>query len=241
MVSARFKRFYKTVAVEPAAGALNHAGFNVTLDGREIKTPAKAKMTLPRSALADALAEEWQAQGEEVEIHAMPLTGLVWTAIDLVRPHREQIVDQMAAYAAHDLVCYRAEAPAELLAVQQDLWRPLLDWAARTYDAQLTVTSGIVSVQQPPESLAGLRGAAAAKDDFVLSALRTAAAAAGSLVIGLALVDGRIDAEAAFAAAELDETYQIERWGEDPEAVRRRAAVKADLEAAARLIALLRI
>ncbi len=240
MAAAKFKRFYRAVAVERAAGAGDEAGFGVSLDGRRIKTPAKAGMDLPNLALAEAVAAEWADQGEEVDPRTMPLTGLVWSAIDLVRPDRARVIEELAAYGAHDLVCYRAEGPSDLAARQQVLWQPLLDWLALGFDAPLAVTVGVTSVVQPPAALAALRQAVAAKDDLALSALSAAVSAAGSLVIGLALCAGRIDAEAAFAAAQIDETYQIERWGADPELARRREAIKADLDAAARFLALLR-
>ncbi len=244
MVAAKFKRFYERAAAEPwppsEGGRRGGGGFRVVLDGRPVKTPAKADMVLPSLALAEALAAEWQAQGAEVEVRSLALTGLVWTAIDRVGPGRARVVEEVAAYAAHDLLCYRAEAPAELAARQQAVWQPLLDWAALSFDARLAVTVGVVPIAQPPEALAALRQTVAAKSDLELTALGAAASAAGSLVIGLALGAGRIDAAAAFEAAQLDESYQIERWGEDPEATRRRAAIKADLEAADRLLTLLR-
>ncbi len=240
MVSARFKRFYEQAAAEACPPSQAEEGYRVVLDGRPVKTPAKADMIVPSLGLAEALAAEWQAQGAEVDTRSLALTGLVWTAIDLVRPNRDGIIEEVAAYAAHDLVCYRAEAPEDLAARQHDLWQPLLDWIALTFHAPLAITSGIVSIAQPPEALAALRGAVAARDDFELTALNAASSAAGSLVIGLTLGAGQIDAEAAFAAAQLDETYQIERWGEDPEAARRGAVVKADLEAVARFLAALR-
>ncbi|MCH9051997.1 MAG: ATPase [Proteobacteria bacterium] len=244
MTAAKFKRFYERAAAEPCppseGGTGGGDGFRVVLDGRPIKTPAKADLVLPSLALAEAVAAEWQAQGAEVEVRSLALTGLVWTAIDRVGSDRARVVEEVAAYAAHDLVCYRAEAPAELVARQQTVWQPLLDWAALSFEARLAVTAGVVPIAQSPEALAALRQAVAAKSDLELTALGAAVTAAGSLVIGLALGAGRIDAAAAFEAAQLDESYQIERWGEDPEAARRRAAIHADLEAAARLMALLR-
>ncbi len=244
MVAAKFKRFYERAAAEPwppsEGGRRGGGGFRVVLDGRPVKTPAKADMVLPSLTLAEALAAEWQAQGAEVEVRSLALTGLVWTAIDRVGPGRARVVEEVAAYAAHDLLCYRAEAPAELAARQQAVWQPLLDWAALAFEARLAVTAGVVPIAQPPTALAALRRAVAAKDDLELTALGAAVSAAGSLVIALALGARRIDAAAAFEAAQLDESYQIERWGEDPEAARRRAAIHADLEAAARLMALLR-
>ncbi len=243
MSAAKFERFYERASAEacpPDRDGGTAAGFRVLLDGRPVKTPATVEMVLPNRALAEAIAAEWQAQGEEVEALTLVLTGLAWTAIDLVRPDRERAIAELAAYAAHDLVCYRAETPADLAVRQQERWQPLLDWLARDLDAPLAVTAGVVSIVQPPAALAALREAVAARDDFELTALNAAATAAGSLTIALALAAGRIDAEAAFDAAQLDESYQIERWGEDPETARRRAAVKADLAAAARFLALLR-
>lgn len=235
MTAAKFKRFYTRASWEAVP-----PGFRVLLDGKAIKTPAKAEMRLPTGALAEAIAAEWQDQGEEVEARSLVLTGLAWTALDRVGPGRAGVVEELAGYGAHDLVCYHAETPADLVARQREHWQPLLDWAARTLDAPLAVTAGVVSIEQPPEALAALRQAVAARDDFELTAVSAAAGAAGSLVIGLALVAGRIDAAAAFEAAQLDESYQIERWGEDPEAVRRRAAIKTEIETAARFLALLR-
>ncbi len=243
MIAAKFKRFYERAAAEPCPPSRGDRrggdGFRVVLDGRPIVTPAKADMVLPSLTLAEAVAAEWQAQGAEVEVRSLALTGLVWTAIDRVGSGRARVVEEVAAYAAHDLVCYRAEAPAELAARQQAVWQPLLDWAALSFDAPLAVTAGVVPIAQPPEALAALRQAVAGKSDLELTALSAAVTASGSLVIGLTLGAGRIDATAAFEAAQLDESYQIERWGEDPEAARRRAAIKADLDAAARLFALL--
>ena len=241
--AAKFKRFYARASWEAATPGKDGpagAGFRVLLDGKAVKTPAKAEMALPNQGLAEAIAAEWQAQGAEVEVRSLVLTGLVWTAIDLVRPNRERTVAELAAYAAHDLVCYRAEAPADLAARQQAQWQPLLDWLALAFDAPLAVATGVVSIAQTPESLAALSKAVAARDDFALTALSAAATAAGSLTIALALAEERIDAAAAFAAAQLDEGYQTERWGADPETARRGAAIKEDLDAAARFLALLR-
>ena len=243
MTAAKFKRFYARVsweAVAPGEDGPAGAGFRVLLDGKPVKTPAKAEMALPSQMLAEAIAAEWRAQGEEVEIRSLALTGLAWTALDLVRPNRERAVAELAAYAAHDLVCYRAEAPADLVTRQQAQWQPLLDWVALTFDAPLAVATGVVSIEQTPKALAALRKAVAARGDFALTALNAVATAAGSLTIALALAEGQIDAAAAFEAAQLDESYQIERWGEDPETTRRRAAIGEDLETAARFLALLR-
>jgi len=239
MSSAPVRRFYQAVTID-AVESDRRLAYRILLDGRAVRTPARAEGLLPTRALAEAVAEEWAAQRDKVDPHSMPLTGLAWTALDRVRPGRAEIVVAVAAYATHDLLCYRAESPADLTTRQQEAWQPLLDWLALTFDAPLAVTAGIVSIEQPPAALAALTRAVAARDDFVLAALSSATTATGSLAIALALVEGRVDAEAAFAAAQLDESYQMERWGEDPEALRRHAAIRAELAAVDRFVGLLR-
>lgn len=229
------KRFYKSVAADRSDG-----GYRVLLDGRPVKTPSRADMILPTRALAEAVAGEWAAQTGQVDPAAMPLTVLLWTAIDLVRPRRADTIDELAGYAAHDLLCYRAEGPADLAARQQATWQPLLDWATVALDAPLATTAGIVSVAQPEASLAALRRAVAALDDLDLAALAAAAKSTGSLVIGLALHARHIDPQAAFDAAQLEESYQTEVWGEEAEATRCRTAIRQDIEAIGRLMSLLR-
>ena len=226
------KRFFKTAAVGDAAG-----GYTVLLDAKPMRTPAKAPFVVRSKQLAEAIAAEWQTQGETIKPSALPLTRLVGTAIDLVAPRRESIVAEIAKYATTDLVCYRAEAPSELAARQQRAWQPHLDWAGARY-APLTVTAGIAPVTQAPEALAAYRDAVAAYDDMTLTALHLATTTLGSLVLALALIEGRIAADEAFAAAELDQSFQIERWGEDAEAMARRAAVRDDIGVAARFAAL---
>lgn len=228
------QRFYTSVSVEHGK-----AGFAVHLDGKPVRTPAKVELALPTRPLADAVAEEWAAQGEQVRASDMHLTQLAATAIDRTPPARDKVVDTIAGYAETDLLCYRAEGPSELTRRQHAAWQPLLDWAAMTYDAPLAVTSGIVPKPQPADALAALRAAVAAYDDLHLTALHQATALTGSVVLGLALLAGRLDAAAAFEAAELDASYQIEHWGEDAEAASRRGAVRRELEAVERFVRLL--
>ncbi|MCG8596398.1 MAG: ATPase [Kiloniellales bacterium] len=228
------KRFYKE-----ARAAAAEDGFEVRLDGRVLRSPAGGRLALPTEALAAAIAAEWQAQGERINAETMPIMSLASTATDRVAAQRGQIVEEILRFAETDLLCHRAETPAELVRRQAETWQPLLDWAAQELGAPLTATRGILAVAQPPASLDALRRAVEALDDLALAALSVAVAAAGSLVIGLALLRGRLDPEAAFDAAELDASYQIELWGEDPEATRRRAACRADLFAAARFAGLL--
>jgi chaperone required for assembly of F1-ATPase len=205
-----------------------------------VRTPGRAVLVVPTRALAEAIAAEWAAQEDELRPRTMALTSLACTAIDLVGPRRAEVVAELADYGATDLVCYRAAGPARLVERQVALWQPLLDWVARALEAPLQATEGALAVAQPERSLAALGRAVESHDDMALSALATAVKASGSLVIALALAAGRIDPEAAFEAAELDASHQIEAWGEDPEATRRRDAVRSDLEAAARFLALLR-
>lgn len=226
------KRFFKTASVGEMAG-----GYTVMLDGKPMRTPAKAPLAVRSKNLAEAIAAEWQAQGETIKPAALPLTRLAGTAIDLVAPRRETIVAEIAKYAATDLICYRAEAPPELAARQHRAWQPHLDWAGTRY-APLTVTAGITPVTQAPESLAIYYRAVTAYDDMSLTALHLATTTLGSLVLALALIEGRIAADEAFAAAELDQSFQIERWGEDAEAMARRVAVRDDIGVAARFVAL---
>ncbi|HUE18736.1 MAG TPA: ATP12 family protein [Stellaceae bacterium] len=226
------KRFYKKTSVAAAEG-----GFAVLLDGKPIRTPTKARFAVPGCALAEAIAAEWQAQGEEFNPAELHLTRLAGTAIDLVAPRRAQIVAEIANYAGTDLLCYRAGEPPELAARQLGTWQPLLDWAASRY-AKLAVTQGVSPVAQDPKILRAYEAAVADYDSMQLAALYLATSALGSLVLALALIEGRIDADAAFAAAQLDEDFQIERWGLEDEAAKRRAALQDDIRLAARFAAL---
>ena len=228
------KRFYNDAGVTQTPG-----GFGVALDGKSVSTPAKRPLTVPTHALAEAIAEEWKDQGETIDPRRLPLTRLASIALDLVAPRREAVIAEVTKYAGTDLVCYRAEQPPELAERQRAAWQPLIDWATLRFDAPLMVTASILPVAQPAASLKALETAVAAYDTHRLAALHLATAACGSLVAALALIEGRIDAEAAFATAELDESYEIERWGEDAEQARRRAGLKEDIALAARFVALL--
>ncbi len=228
------KRFYKAVSVGKA-----DAGHRVLLDGRAVSTPAKRKLDVPGEALAEAIAEEWRGQESEIRPQAMPLTQLACTALDHVAPQRGQIVEETAAFGANDLLCYRVERPAALRDRQDREWQPLLDWAAEAYGARLRVTSGLMAVDQPCESVAALSTAVAALEDFPLTALANAVRLTGSLVLGLALLRGRLDPHRAFQAAELDETFQMELWGEDSLALARRDARLSDLSATGLFLRLL--
>lgn len=229
------KRVYKKVAVEAVDG-----GYRVTLDGKPLHTPARAPLVLPRRALIEAIAAEWDAQIEKIQPQTMPVMQLVSTAIDRVMPQRERIAADIAEYAATDLVCYRAELPAELVARQHSIWQPLVDWARREFDAPLAVTAGVMPRPQPAEALQALRHAIDSLDDLELTALQALTSVCGSLVIAMALRGGFIDADQAWSASQLDETFQIEKWGEDAEADKRRQALLTDIRNTARFLELLR-
>jgi chaperone required for assembly of F1-ATPase len=229
------KRFYQKAETVPAAG-----GYGVVLDGKPIKTPGRRDLIVPSPALAAAVVAEWNAQQGEIRPATMPLTRLAGTTIDRSAERREAVVRQVAHYAGTDLVCYRAAHPPALAARQQAVWQPLIDWAVERYSAPLAVTTGVVPATQPASSLEAFAAAVAAHDDFSLTALHAATAACGSLVIALALLQGQLDDAAAFAASQLDESFQIEAWGEDKEQTERRAGLAAEIAAAAEFISLLR-
>jgi chaperone required for assembly of F1-ATPase len=229
------KRFYRKA--EPVQRA---SGLGITLDGKPIKTPGKRDLVVPNEALAAAVAEEWNAQQGEVRSATMPLTRLATTTVDRVATQRDAIIRQTANYAATDLVCYRAAHPPALAARQQAIWQPLIDWAVLRYDAPLVITSGVIPKSQPAASLRALASAVVEQDDFALTALHVATASCSSLIIALALFEGQLDAQQAFSASQLDESFQIEAWGEDAEQAERRRALAADIRAAALFISLLR-
>lgn len=217
-------------------------GFRLELDGKPLKTPAGLELRLPTRGLAEAIAAELGDAPVQAlkNFAAIPNLRFAATAIDRVAQAREATVDSVAAYGEADLLCYRAEGPADLVAREQAAWQPLLDWAATRYGALLACGYGIAYVPQQPSALAALRKAVAAEDDLALTGLAMAVQITGSLVLGLAMLDGRIDAEQAFALAELDASYQIEKWGEDAEAAALRAARRKDLADAAAYLRLLR-
>jgi len=229
------KRFYREASVRTGPG-----GGEVLLDERPVRTPARRPLALPTEALAEAIAAEWNAQGEEVRPRTMPLTGIANAAIDRVEPDKDAFAAGVAAYGESDLLCYRAEAPASLVARQTELWDPILAWGRRRFDINFEVTTGIMHQPQPANTVVQLSQAVAARDPFELAALSPLVTIAGSLVIALALAEEAIDVETAWLAATLDEAWQAEQWGEDAEAAARLAARRAEFEAAEKFLRLLR-
>jgi chaperone required for assembly of F1-ATPase len=229
------KRFYNEVSVATGAG-----GHQILLDGRPVRTPARQAMVLPSAALAQAVADEWRTQGETIERAGMGLTRLATTALDRMPVLRGAAIEEVLGYALTDLLCYRAAEPVELAERQRLSWQPWLDWLAEAHGARLVVTTSMLPVTQPKPAVARLRAAIAQLDDWRLVGLHGATTALGSVVLGLALLEGRIDAEQALAASLLDELYEIERWGRERDAERRQQGLRREVAAAATFLGCLR-
>lgn len=230
------KRFYKEVAV---AGVDETDGFTILLDDRPVRTPARRRLEVPTEPLASRIAGEWQGQGEKIVLDAMPFTRLAATAVDRVIDQRQAYIDEIARFAQTDLVCYRAPAPVDLAERQARSWQPLVEWVEATYSARLAVTEGIAPLEQERESFDRLVDAVGEHDEHALAALGLATVATGSLVIALALAKGELDPDQAYEASQLDETWQAEQWGRDPEADRRRDAMRQDVAVAHEYLVLL--
>ena len=229
------KRFYRVAAVEEFAG-----GFGISLDGRPLRTPGRAALCVPSRALAGALCEEWNRQGERIDPLSMPLTQLANTAIDRMPDARRETVAELVRYGETDLLCHRAERPGILVERQEAVWQPLLDWLQSRHGVTLRIVGGVLPQPQEPGSMVRLERLIGACDDFELTALHLATTSAGSIAIGLAAIEGDIAAEQAAEAAFLDEHYQIERWGADTEAEARLSRGRADIFLACQFAALLR-
>ena len=229
------KRFYSTVSSGPIGD-----GWGVQLDGKPVKTPAGQPLAVPSAALAEALVEEWAAQGEAIVPSSMPLTQLVSTALDRMKLTRGQVLGFLAGFGASDMLCYRADSPADLAGLQSRSWQPWLDWAARELDAPLAITAGVVPLVQEEASLSALRRRLEACDDWGLTALQSLSPCLGSLVLSLAVLEGKLSAEEAFDLSRLEEQFQNERWGLDHEAKTRNDGLRREVLAAARLLDLLK-
>jgi chaperone required for assembly of F1-ATPase len=209
-------------------------GFALALDDRPVNTPGRWPLVVPTRALADAIAHEWRVQGSTIRPETMPLMQLAATVLDHISLYREQVESATLRYAETDLICYRAAQPPSLVRLQSAAWDPLAEWLTAEYGVRLNIVAGILPVAQPRETLDALRQAMAEMDDWRLCAFQSAAASSGSFVIALALLDGRLDVEAAFQAAEIDASFEIDHWGEDSESTSRRSTVASDLAAARR-------
>ncbi len=226
------KRFYRTAAVEEAG-----EGFALLLDGKAVKTPARHTLVAPTRRLAEAVAAEWAAQASVIDPARMPLTRLANAVIDAVAQQPLPVAEEIAKYLGSDLLCYRAEAPAGLVERQARHWDPVLAWAADALGARFVLAQGVMHVAQADEAIAAARAAIPA-EPWRLGAVASVTTLTGSALLALALARGPIDAEAAWAAAHVDEDWQMSQWGRDELALQRRAFHFADLQAAATVLAL---
>jgi chaperone required for assembly of F1-ATPase len=222
------RRFYKQ-----AGYAAEDRGFAIRLDGKAARTPNRAVLTVPDERLAAAMAAEWNAQQDVIAPAVMPLTRIANTAIDGVAANMAAVRADIVAYSGSDLICYRADSPAESVERQEAAWSPLIDWAAKELGAHFHVVQGITHVAQDAASLSAIDRALAGYDAFRLAAIHTITTITGSAIIALAVARGRLSAAEAWTATSVDDDWQTERWGEDSEAAARRAQRRRELDAAA--------
>lgn len=207
------KRFWKAAAAVEAPN-----GYSVELDGRRVKTPAKQALIVPTSAMAEAIAEEWDAQEDAINPNTMPVTKTANAAIDKVTVQHAEVADMLAAYGDSDLLCYRADTPEELVARQAEQWDPMLDWAAEVLGARLQTRTGVIHAPQDPVALAELYRRTHALNAFELAAFHDLVSLSGSLVLGFAATMNARPTEQLWTLSRLDEIWQEEQWGEDEEA-----------------------
>lgn len=221
------KRFWKTAKV-----AETEQGFTVHLDGRTVKTPAKAPLVVPTRAMADAIAQEWDAQEGDIAPYTMPVTRAANAAIDKVTHQHAEVAQMIAGYGDTDLICYRADSPAELVARQAEAWDPLLDWAADILDARLKPVTGIMYSPQDPKALAALAQRVHQMDAYSLTAFHDLVGMSGSLIIGFAALHDLHDIQALWRLSRIDEIWQAELWGVDEEAQEQAAKKESEFLAA---------
>lgn len=226
------KRFYSAVSVEEDAGA-----FAVRLDGKPVRTPGRAVLALPTAAAAQLVADEFDAQAEVINPVSMPVLRLVNTAIDGVAADPQAVIEDVLRFAASDLLCYRADSPEGLVARQNAAWDPVIDWARTKLGARFNLAQGVIHVEQPREAIAAVGLHLNRRPEALrLAAIHGMTSLTGSALLALAVDAGEMSVEEAWAAGHVDEDWQIDHWGQDSEAVARRAFRKRDMLAAAMLI-----
>lgn len=208
------KRFWKT-----ATTVADGESFTIELDGRRVKTPAKAALVLPTRAMADAVAGEWAAQDEHIDPLSMPVTRSANAAIDKVSHQHAEVADMLVSYGDSDLLCYRADGPAELVARQSEHWDPALDWAQETFGVRLQPRVGVMHQPQDSAVLQKLAEPVHGMTAFELAAFHDLVSLSGSLILGFAAARGWREADDIWQLSRLDETWQQEQWGADDEAV----------------------
>jgi chaperone required for assembly of F1-ATPase len=234
MMKPLIKRFYKTASV--GEGAF----FQILLDGRVVRTPAKRALVLPTKAAADAVAAEWAAQIDVINPATMPLTRFANTAIDAVAQSLDDVAADIIAFAGRDLLCYRAAAPPELVSLQAAQWDPVIAWIDATFRARFSVVTGVMPVDQPNAALYPLASALQSYNAYQMTALHVMTTLTGSALLALAHGREFLAAEDTWAAAHVDEDYQIRLWGQDEEAAERRVRRTAEFQAASRFLTLVK-
>ena len=227
------KRFYKNAVVIEF-----EVGYGIELDGRRTQTPRKSTFTVEARKVADAVAAEWADQRDEIVVENMPMLRLANTAIDMIAPQRGAVVDNLAGYGSTDLLCYRADSPAELVRRQNELWSPWLAWARDQHDAELKMTNGIGYIAQNDDALAALHAVVNRHDIMELACLNDLVTIAGSLVLGLAVSGGALDVAIAWEAIRLENDFQAGKWGEDAEAAAHAARLFEEFKHAALFLTL---
>lgn len=207
------KRFWDMASVERT-----DSGFAVVLDARPVRTPAKRPLSVPTELMAQRIANEWDAQDKIVDPASMPWTRSANAAIDKVATQHEEVTDHLAGYAGTDLLCYRAVGPETLRDRQAEAWDPMLDWVRETYGACLSVTSGVMPVEQEAADIERLAAVARGMSVFQLTGFHDLVTLSGSFVIALAATESLETPESLWSKSRIDETWQIEQWGEDEEA-----------------------
>lgn len=228
------KRFWKQ-----AEGVREGEGWGVALDGRPVRTPKRAPLAVGNRALAEAIADEWNAVGEDIDPARMPLTGIANAAIDIAGEDPAAFAEPIAAYAESELFCYREDRDPALQSEQIAVWNPLLAWAEQRYGIEFTLAEGVLPIDQPRPTVAALREAVLAHDPFRLAPLTLLVTIGGSLIAGLALIEKAVGPAELWDAVSLDELYQERRWGADSEAQKARALREAEWHNAARFLGLL--
>ena len=229
--ATRLRKFYKAVTLDIA-----DPGFLVKLDGRVLKTPAKKDLVLPNQEIAERIRQEWESQGEYIDVRTMGVTKIANSALDFVAGKESEVVDELCSYAASDLICYFAEEPEELVSLQQKHWSPVHTWLQENLDIRLNTASGLISIEQSEDDLERFRKEVEKFDKLTLSAAHVATTLTGSAFLALVLARSGLSVDACWTAAHVDEDWQISKWGQDEEATLRRKARKAEFDCASFLL-----
>jgi len=226
------KKFYEAAEIAEEDGL-----FKVLLDGRPVRTPGKSLLQLPSKAVMVSIAAEWHAQEKHIDPMTMPVTRLINTAIDGVATDMQAVKEDIIRYAGTDLLCYRAEAPDQLVEQQNQLWDPVIDWAQNALSARFELAAGVMHIDQPPESISAFSVHVGQIDDpAVLAATHVVMTLTGSAILAMAVCKGHLECENAWKLAHVDEDWNISLWGEDEETSERRAKRFLDMNAACEVI-----